>query len=713
MAALAQNLPRSSNWLAWFGDFLKHELTPYGGRTQLVIRMVVASTLAMIVCMTFRIPNAFYASLYALTMSRESFQATARSAATLAAAATLSAVWVIVGAMATLDSPLLRFLWVIGTLFLAFYAVSVIKNYAAAALFGFATLFSIPVLDSPIPVEARIESCLWVVGAILIGGVITLLTEAAFAWRGRADTFTEGIHHRLAAVEELLTCYADGCEVPSAARSEIERVAMVGTSRLRRLLTRAPYTREQKERMGALLALTGMLVDLGANLADSAIPVAADEQPRVRALVQEVAAIRDAISNQSIPRTSQLHWDEPPHHPLQGQIERVVLLIHAVLAGTQSPAAFGPAPTENRERVTLLAADALSNPEHIKFAIRGCLAAGLCYIAYNALFWPGVAVTSMTTCVLTAVSTIGVSHQRQFVRFAGVFIGGGLLGMGSQLFILPSIDSIGAFTVLFAAVTAIAAWFATASARISFLGIQIAFGFYVIHLLEFRFQTSLAIARDRVVGVVLALAMMWLTFDLFWSTPAGVAMKKTFSSSIRLLAQLAREPVSDDTAAAIERTDALRERINDQSDNVRSLADGVLFEFGPSRQQDLALRKCIREWGPQLRTLFLMRVASLKYRLQLPGFELPEAVRLWHRAYDDRSAKMLDEMADRIEGKAAQSDLIRADSPNLTTQSAVAHLAHEPFTTQINSFMTLLRGIDALTTTMAEEIANESRLAID
>jgi hypothetical protein len=33
-----------------------------------------------------------------------------------------------------------------------------------------------------------------------------------------------------------------------------------------------------------------------------------------------------------------------------------------------------------------------------------------------------------------------------------------------------------------------------------------------------------------------------------------------------------------------------------------SLADGVLFEFGPSRQQDLALRDQIRRWQPQLRT---------------------------------------------------------------------------------------------------------------
>jgi multidrug resistance protein MdtO len=484
---------------------------------------------------------------------------------------------------------------------------------------------------------------------------------------------------------------------------------MVGTSRLRRVLQRAPYTRERRERLGALVALTGMLVDLGANLADFGIPVAADEQPRVRALVQEIAAIRDAISNQSIPRTAQLHWDEPPHHPLLGQIEKAALLVRGVLAGTQSPAAFGPEPSENRERVSLVAADAFSNPDHIKFAIRGGLAACLCYFTYNAVFWPGIGVTSMATCVLTAVTTIGASHQKQFVRFAGVFVGGVLLGMGSQLFILPSIDSIGGFTVLFTVVAFIAAWFATASARISFLGIQIAYGFYVVHLQEFKFQTSLASARDRIVGVLLGLVMMWLTFDLLWSAPAGVAMKKALISVIRLLAQLAREPGSEDTAAAIERIYVLRERINDQFDNGRSLADGVLFEFGPSRQQDLALRQRVREWQPQLRTLFLMRVASLKYRLQLPGFELPEAMRQCQRVYDDRSAEVLHDMADRIEGKAAKVGPIRGGSLDAMTGIASAHSTNEPFAAQINSFVTLVRGIDALTSSVADEIANYSR----
>jgi hypothetical protein len=52
-------------------------------------------------------------------------------------------------------------------------------------------------------------------------------------------------------------------------------------------------------------------------------------------------------------------------------------------------------------------------------------------------------------------------------------------GMGAQVFVLPYLDSIAGFTVLFAVVTAISAWIATASARLSYLGVQLALAFYL------------------------------------------------------------------------------------------------------------------------------------------------------------------------------------------------------------------------------------------
>jgi multidrug resistance protein MdtO len=146
------------------------------------------------------------------------------------------------------------------------------------------------------------------------------------------------------------------------------------------------------------------------------------------------------------------------------------------------------------------------------------------------------------------------------------------------------------------------------SPRLSFFGLQLGAVYFVINMQKFARETSLSVARDRVAGVFLGLLLMWLIFDQLWSAPASVEMKRVFISTLRLLAQFAREPVSADIRSAIRRTSALHDTINTIFDNVRSLADGVLLEFGPTRRHDLALRDRIRRWQPQLRALFIMRV---------------------------------------------------------------------------------------------------------
>jgi multidrug resistance protein MdtO len=203
---------------------------------------------------------------------------------------------------------------------------------------------------------------------------------------------------------------------------------------------------------------------------------------------------------------------------------------------------------------------------------------------------------------------------------------------------------------------------------------------------------------------------MWLVFDRFWAAPAGVEMKKTFVGTLRLLAQLAqlaREP-AEDLPTAIERGYSLRETINAQFDKVRSLADGVLFEFGLSRGKDLELRNYIRQWQPQLRTLFVMRNTSLKYRLQLPGFALPEGVRLQHQAYDNHSAQILEDMAEQIDRNAPIIGSRIEESHELLNRTIEAVEGRQPAKVpppRAASFIALLRRIDALTTSLASEIA--------
>jgi len=170
------------------------------------------------------------------------------------------------------------------------------------------------------------------------------------------------------------------------------------------------------------------------------------------------------------------------------------------------------------------------------------------------------------------------------------------VGMGWQVFILPYLDSIAGFTVLFILVTAAGAWLATSGPRFSYFGVHFFVAFYLINLQEFKIQTSLAVAGDRVAGIMLGLFIMWLVFGQLWGVPAAVEVKRTFISYLRSLAQVVREPLPGEKRIAVERSYSLHETINTNFDKVRSLAAAVLFEFSSYRQQDLALRNRIRQW---------------------------------------------------------------------------------------------------------------------
>jgi multidrug resistance protein MdtO len=708
MSSIAQSLPAANNPLAWIWQWLRDELAPYPGRLALVARMVVSATLVMIIGMTFRIPYTWQGAIYALLVSRENPQATVKSAATIFLVTGIATAYIIFSMKLVINSPTLHFLWIITTLFLAFYAISTLTNYLAAVAFVNAIAVGIPLWDKHVSAETNVEDTLWLCLAVLIAVVVTGAVELAVVRRRLGDEILSPMTERLFAIEDLFSCYAEGRAPDLATQQKIERLAMVGTSMLRRILRRSNMPTQYSVAIGGVAVLIGRLVDLTATLTPLSFEFSASDRTRFRGLASSLASIRQDLMNREIPARVQLNTEieSTAVVPLLGEMEHTVTLITEVFAGSRSAEEFLPSPND-LEGPTLLSRDAFVNPDHLRFALKGGLAASLCYVIYNAIAWPGIS-TAVTTCMLTSLSTIGASRQKQVLRIAGALVGGFVIGMGSQIFILPYVDSMGGFLLLFVLVTALSAWFLTSSPRLSYFGVQVALAFYLVHL-EFKIRTSLGVARDRVVGILLGLLMMWLVFDRLWSSPASVEMKRAFTSTLRLMAQFAREPLSKDRKIAVGRSLALRETINSNLDKARALADGVLFEFGPSRRRDLEVRSYIRKWQPQLRTLFVMRNASSKYRLQLPGFELPESVRLLEQAYDEHSARMLEEMADRIERNAAPETNGVDDSQELFNK-IIERLQREDSSQlppgRAQSLITLLRGIDGLTTSLASEVAN-------
>lgn len=429
---------------------------------------------------------------------------------------------------------------------------------------------------------------------------------------------------------------------------------------------------------------------------------------KLRDLAISISTIRADLLSRRIPRVidAESGHDSLGGIPLFRELEKTAVLITEVFLGAEPVSELGISTPDEKRPSRVLTPDAFSNLDHLNFGLKGGLAASLCYIIYNSIAWPGIS-TAVTTVLLTALSTVGFSRQKQILRFSGAVVGGLFFGIGAQIFILPYLDSIAGFTVLFIAVSAVGAWFATSSARLAYFGVQIIVALYLINLQEFREQISLAVARDRVVGILLGLFIMWVVFDKLWPTLAAVEMKQAFISNLRALAEFERQPVAGERKVAIERSYSLRETINSNFDKVRSLADGLLFEFGPSRQNDLALRGQIREWQPQLRMLLLTRITRYKFRLQLPGFELPPEVRALQTEFDGRLAATLELMAKRLENTIPPEhhDLKGAfERLESTVRACCMEEPHQSIAVELKTFLALSRTAEDLVTSLANKV---------
>jgi multidrug resistance protein MdtO len=145
-------------------------------------------------------------------------------------------------------------------------------------------------------------------------------------------------------------------------------------------------------------------------------------------------------------------------------------------------------------------------------------------------------------------------------------------------------------------------------------------------------------------------------------------MRELFAENLHLMAELAR-PWPQGKPADLQKIRTLREKISQNFLAVNSQADAVLFEIGRSRDHSLAVRARLRAWQPQLRSLFLLQVALLQYRLQVSPQDLP--------AHIVRAATHLDnEVSPLLEGIARAFRLQDTSCKPHSIQKAYSDLEH-------------------------------------
>ncbi len=207
-----------------------------------------------------------------------------------------------------------------------------------------------------------------------------------------------------------------------------------------------------------------------------------------------------------------------------------------------------------RSPKSLFVPDAWTNPEHVRFALKTTIAVMSAYFIYSVLDWPGIS-TAVPTCFVVALGSMGETIQKMWLRISGALIGGLAAGL-CIVYLLPHMTDIGQLCLLIAVASAIFAWVATSSDRLSYMGMQMALAFLLGVLQGYGPNTSLTVLWDRVVGVLLGNLLMSLVFSVVWPTSALDRARAAIAQALRALGNLMRDaahPPADVRLAAVQR----------------------------------------------------------------------------------------------------------------------------------------------------------------
>lgn len=186
---------------------------------------------------------------------------------------------------------------------------------------------------------------------------------------------------------------------------------------------------------------------------------------------------------------------------------------------------------------SFFAADAFTNPVYQRFALKTTLAAILCYMFYAAINWQGIH-TAMVTCYVASMGTAGDTIHKLALRITGCLIGA-VIGIGSLIYLMPQLESVGGLMVLVFFVALLAAWVTAGSEKISYGGVQIGLAFTLTVLQGFSPTTDMDTARDRIIGILVGNFAVYIVSTLIWPAPVATVIRQKLSDIAKKIAQIA------------------------------------------------------------------------------------------------------------------------------------------------------------------------------
>ena len=632
-------------------EFLRREFAPTPGRWQATLRITLACLACTIPIMAFHLKQPVMVMIGMFMLTREDISTTLMGTLLAIFAATAACGLLLLYFMVGLDLVWLRVLSVPALILLGLLMIRVVNppilGLAVAVVIG----FGVTIPDTVSNIETLNRMPFYYCWAWTLGLSVNLAVQFLLNPETSQSVLLRGLTTRLDAVEKLLRRLAAG-EPADPRHSSLAPLAVAGVTEPLRLLQMVgavePWLKKYGSELRAQFIVVDRLVTAAAVLEAQGVPSAnAAMQQRLRNLADACARWRTAINHHEPPEISGASaanagtTTDQDALPSLAEMERAAELMPCTFPGRELPAELRAAP--GLDKGGFLALDAFTNPAHLRFAIKGALAAFICYLIFTLAAYPGI-YTAVITCIVCSLSTVGASLQKGVLRFAGSAVGGAL-GFVSLMYIFPHLDSLGGFWLPFGAVMALAAYVNFGSLRISYCGIQICLAYCKCVLQTYGTYTELRVARDRLIGIALGLVVFGVINRWLWPVTALDTLHAKLASVLRSLAHLAGLPDEEDHAPQLTQAYALRLRVCQDLGAVRELLESSKFESGVERRDQL---EAIRDAA---QALFLHQLAIIQHRPDLRPSTVSEPIRAASARFQATLAQVLLNLSDRVAGK--------------------------------------------------------------
>jgi multidrug resistance protein MdtO len=565
-------------------EFLRRELAPTPGRGSATFRLTLACLAATIPILIHHIPHGLLVMIVMYLITQEDTAATLIGSILAVIGVTIGLGLALIAWKISLDIVWLRLCFLVAFLFGGLFLKRVLTIGALGSAIGLpaALVMILPDILPPSP-EVLVEFVLWIWWCVTLGLSVNLGVQLLLSRGDPLTLLQRELATRLDTVAQTLRRLG-GQRVAVAERDSLRSFAIAGMSRPLALLKTAAaihvWAHKRHEGLSALITLTDRLVTSA--LALETLPDLLHEtrlHERLLNVADSCDRMRRAFNELRLPDDWVALADEKnasPPFPLL-DIERTLdQIAMAVPRYSEELSHSDSAPAEKR---SLFLPDAFENPEYVRFAIKGTVAAFICYVVFIGFDYPGI-YTSVITCFVVALSTIGASNQKGILRFGGAAVGG-LMGLIALVYLFPNVETIGGFWLVFGAGTAVAAWVNFGTPRISYGGYQIGLAFYKAILQDFGPASSATVVRDRLIGVFFGLTVFGIVEHVLWPVRAQDALRGRLAEIMHLVSELARAGMSRATPAVTSNAvDSWRRRISQKVQDLQGLIESSKFESG-------------------------------------------------------------------------------------------------------------------------------------